>query len=205
VARREAVNQEQQQRQQEGQGLVSGYPSRATGLAVLAGPLAVWEGFTSLASHLPGSAGDTFVQMNTEAQRMQQSFDQMAAGMVGADQAQPAQAAALQGDAGRLEQTGTESKSSEVELRSAQAGAQGLQRSNAAAGNEAQQLQGAAEQRQQDLADAAAQEEEHATTLAEQMTTWAQNHRAARQQAIDATMERLRSQGMTNVRAGTDA
>ena len=39
VARREAVNQEQQQRQQESQGLVAGYPSRATGLLALSVPL----------------------------------------------------------------------------------------------------------------------------------------------------------------------
>ena len=59
VARRDAVNQEQQQRQQESAGLVAGYPSRAAGLAALTIPLAAWEGFTSLASHLPGEAGDT--------------------------------------------------------------------------------------------------------------------------------------------------
>ena len=39
VARREAANQAQQQRQTEAAGLVAGYPSRATGLAALEVPL----------------------------------------------------------------------------------------------------------------------------------------------------------------------
>ena len=56
VARRHAVNAEQQQRQEEVQGLVAGFPSRVTALAALTVPLAAWEGFTGLASHLPGEA-----------------------------------------------------------------------------------------------------------------------------------------------------
>ncbi|WP_460890944.1 hypothetical protein, partial [Ramlibacter alkalitolerans] len=200
VAAHEAANQAQQQRQQEAQGLVSGYPSRATGLAVLSGPLAAWEGFTSLASHLPGDAGDKMLEMNAEARRMQEAFGEMGAQMVGLDSAQPERAASLQGDATRLDATGSQAQTSEADLRSAHAGARGLQQSNEQARGEAERLEAGAQEQERSLADAAAQRQQEAQTLAEQMQAWAQEHRAARQRAIEQTMERLRGEGKQNVR-----
>lgn len=200
IAAHEAANQAQQQRQQQAQGLVSGYPSRATGLAVLEGPLAAWQGFTSLASHLPGDAGDRMLQMNAEANRMQEAFGQMDSQMQGTDAAQPARQAELQGDSARLDATGTQAGQSGEDLRTAQAGAQSLRQSNDSAQTEAEGLQSAADQQAQQLGDSAAQRQEQAQTLSEQLQAWAAAHRAARQHAIAATVQRLNAQGMHNVR-----
>src|SRR5262245_54469822 len=123
IARREAVNQEQQQRQQESQKLVAGYPSRATGLTALNVPLTVWEGFTSLASHLPGEAGDSMLRMNKEARKLQDAFTQMGAEMFGAESAGPARQGELQSDAGRLEATGQQAQSSGEDLQTSREGA----------------------------------------------------------------------------------
>src|SRR5271168_4013325 len=137
IARHEAVNQEQQRRQQESQGIVAGYPSRATGLAALTVPLQAWESFTDIASHLPGEAGDKMLQMNADARKMQEAFAQMGENMLGVDGAGPSNRGNLLMDNGRLEVTGRQSKASNQELLTTR-GAQGEFRSaNSAALKEA--------------------------------------------------------------------
>jgi hypothetical protein len=195
VARREAANQAQQQRQTEAGDLVAGYPSRATGLGALELPLTAWRGFTSLASHLPGSAGHRMAEMNREADTMQHALTEMGTQMLGSDAAQPAQAAALVGDAGVLSATVGQAQASGGDLQTSAQGAAALQSANAAAQAEARRREGAAEQREGQLADAAAEREQRADTLAEQLQQWAQQHGAQRQQAIAATTERLQAEG----------
>ena len=197
VARRQAVNQEQQQRQAESQGLVAGYPSRAAGVAALTVPLAAWEGFTSLASHLPGDAGAAMQQMNAEARQMQESFDTMAAEMLGVDEQGPEQQAELQGDQGRLEATGEQAVESDSQLQTASEGADGLQQANEAALAEARQREQAATGRAEECDAAVAEREQRADTLAEQLRAWAQTHAGARRQAIAATEARLAGEGRT--------
>jgi hypothetical protein len=197
VARRTQLNQEQQQRQTESQGLVAGYPSQATGLLVINAPLAAWEGFTSLASHLPGDAGDKFLEMNQEAQRMQQAFGQMGAEMLGIETQGPARQQELQGDQGRLEETAQQAQASGDGMQQASEGAAGLQEANDAALDEASELETQATDQAEELGASADERTEQADTLAEQLRIWAIAHRAARQQAIDATVARLESEGRT--------
>lgn len=202
VAAHDAANQTQQQRQQESQSLVAGYPSKATGLAVLSVPLAAWQGFTSLASHLPGDAGTKMLQMNEDANKMQSAFVDMGAQMLGIDGQQPARQSELHRDAGRLDATATQAQGSQTDLHTAQAGAQGVQQANNAAKSEAFILRDNATQRGQQLGDQANKKQEQAKTLSEQMKAWAVAHKAARQQAIEATKQRLLAQGKVNVRTG---
>jgi hypothetical protein len=195
VARHQATNQQQQQRQQESQGIVSGYPSKVTGITALTLPLAAWEGFTSLASHLPGAAGDKMLQMNQDARQMQDAFAQMGAQMVGIDQGGPAREGALEGDAGRLGATGQAAKASEQRLHTASEGAAGLQQANQAALTEANASRDASTSRADECSDAIDERQTKATTLAQQLQQWAQAHKAARDAAIAATEERLRGEG----------
>jgi hypothetical protein len=197
VARRQAVNQEQQQRQSESQGLVAGYPSRATGLAALTVPLAAWEGFTSLASHLPGDAGAAMQQMNAEAQQMQEAFGTMAAEMLGVEEQGPQREGELQDDQGRLEATGEQAVESDAQLQTSSEGADGLQQANEAALAEAQQREQAATGRAEECDTAVAEREQRAESLSEQLRTWAQAHAGARRQAIAATEARLAGEGRT--------
>ncbi len=197
VARRTALNQEQQQRQQESQGLVAGYPSRATGLMALSVPLDAWQGFTSLASHLPGEAGDSMLRMNREARQMQDAFTQMGAEMLGVETAGPAREAELQGDQGRLESTAEQAEVSDGHLNTASEGAAGLQDANEAALAEANQREEAATGRADECTEGIGEREARADSLAEQLRAWAAAHAAARQAAIAATEQRLVSEGRT--------
>jgi hypothetical protein len=196
VARREAVNQEQQQRQQESAGLVAGYPSRAAGLAALKAPLAAWEGFTSLASHLPGEAGDSMLRMNQEAGKMQEAFDQMGAQIGGVDGAGPANEQGLQDDQARLKETGELAQASDEQLHTASTGAAGLQQANEAALAEANDRRKTATERAQESGDAAAEREEKANSLAEQLRAWGRLHAQARRRAVAATEQRLQKEGL---------
>jgi hypothetical protein len=195
IARHEAVNQEQQQRQQESQGLTAGYPSKATGLAALSVPLAAWEGFTSLAAHLPGDAGAGMLRMNQEAQQMQDAFTQMGAEMLGVDSQGPARQGELEGDQATLEATGEMAQASNEQLQTASEGAAGLQQANEASLAEATDLSDAATDRGQQCEEGVAEREERADSLAAQLQAWASAHQAARQQAVKAAEARLVAEG----------
>ena len=201
VARHQAVNQEQQQREQESHGLTSGYPNRATGLTVLRAPLAAWEGFTSLASHLPGDAGDSMMRMNSEAQQMQQAFDQMEAQTSGVDSGGAARESALGSDQARLEAADQQAQSSDEQLHTASEGASALQQHNEATFSEASNASAAATERADQCTEAASEREQQATSLAQQLQTWAQTHQAARQQAVAETEARLEGEGRRVVRS----
>jgi hypothetical protein len=195
VARRAAVNQEQQQRQQESQGLVAGYPGEAAGLTVLTAPLAAWAGFTSLAAHLPGSAGESMLKMNDDANRLLLAFGQMAGLVDGAEGAGPANEQRLQDDKSRLQGTAKSAERSDERLQTAQAGAQGLQQANEAALAEASERKATADERAGQCGDAASVREARAASLAQQLRVWAARHAQARQQAIAATSQRLQREG----------
>jgi hypothetical protein len=197
VAQRNEANKEQQKRQKESQGLVAGYPSRATGLAALTGPLAAWEGFTDIASALPGAAGQKMLQMNREARKMQDAFAQMGAQMLGVNAAEPTRQAALQSDQSRLQATAKQAQGTKQDLDTANKGAEGLREANDAARTDALAAHGAATAQAKQLGNTATQRDQRAASLAEQLRAWAVLHQAARQQAIKATESRLEGQGKT--------
>jgi hypothetical protein len=195
IARRDAMNLQQQQRQQKSASLTGSYAEKATGLGILETPLAAWEGFTSLASHLPGSAGDKMAELNTDARNMQDAFGKMDGHMGHADGEQPARAAELDNDSQRIASTGAQAQASHEQLQTAADGAAGLQSANEATLGAAQQRQQAADQRRDELDAAAADRQASADSLAEQMRAWAQTHRDERAQAVAATVAQLQDKG----------
>ena len=195
IARRDAMNLQQQQRQQKSASLTGSYAEKATGLGILETPLAAWEGFTSLASHLPGSAGDKMAELNTDARNMQDAFGKMDGHMGHADGEQPARAAELDNDSRRIASTGAQAQASHEQLQTAADGAAGLQSANEATLGAAQQRQQAADQRRDELDAAAADRQATADSLAEQMRAWAQTHRDERAQAVAATVAQLQDKG----------
>jgi hypothetical protein len=199
VARREQANQEQQQRQQESQSLVAGYPSRATGLSTLKLPLRAFQGLTHLASYLPGRAGRAMDEMNQDATRMLEAFDQMDASMAEQNEAQPARQQELQGDAQRLGQTDEQAGASLEEMTTGNAGAIGLQEANDQTLQSAQGARDEAAQQGGQMDQEIAEREASAQTLAEQLQAWAVQHQAARQQAIEETRQRAVDQGLVVV------
>jgi hypothetical protein len=195
VARREQANQAQQQRQQEAGSLISGYPSRAAGLTVLTVPLAGFERFTHYASDLPGDVGGAMERMNADAQRMQDAFAQMATAMATQDEAQPARQQELQGDQSRIQAADAQATTAEQDLQRANEGAQGLQEANETRIAEATAAREEAVQQGAELEAAQTTKEEQAQTLAEQLQSWAQEHKAARQTAIEQTVQNVEAQG----------
>ena len=195
VARRAQANQEQQQRQQQGAGLVSGYPSRAAGLTAITLPLAVFEGFTRFASILPGDAGDAMARMNADARRLQDAFAQMAATMLTQEETQPARQAELQGDQQRLQTTDAQAADSSTQLVEASQGAKELQRANQEKLSDATQAKQEAAQQKAELGDAATQKQEQAQTLSTQLEAWAPAHKGARDTAVQETEQRLQQEG----------
>ena len=204
VARHDAANQAQQQRQQEAAAKTGGYGNQAAGMGVIEAPLAAWEGFTSLASHLPGSAGDKMAAMNAEAKKMQDAFGQMGAHMLGADGEQPARAASLADDSARIAATDAQAQASHQDLQSSADGAAGLQSANNATLAAAQQRQQLADKRSEELQSAADDRQAQADSLAAQMQAWAQAHRDERTQAVAATVARLQAQGKIVTQSPTE-
>jgi DNA repair exonuclease SbcCD ATPase subunit len=195
VARRAQVNQEQQQRQQETGTLVSGYPSRAAGLTALTIPLEVFAGFTSLASHLPGDAGQSMAEMNQDANEIRSAFAQMSAAMVSQEEAQPGRQAKLSGDQSRIETADTEAGASAQSVNQSKQDAINLQQDNEAQLSQVRQARTEASQQGQTLDEAASTKQAQADSLAEQLQTWAQQHREARRQAVEATAQQLEAEG----------
>lgn len=184
VARTQAANDEQKARQSESEGLVSGYAQQSAGLAVIKGPLAAFRGFTWIASKIPGGAGRAMGRMNEDANRMNDAFGQMDSTM--ADQRANAGAKAEQlgvADEVLASTKGTAATNRE-QLDTAAQGAQGLQQANDTkvqdaaaaeeeAGTQASQLSAKAEEKKAEKA-----------SLKNQLVSWAQGHKAARDAAI---------------------
>jgi hypothetical protein len=195
VERRAAVNQEQQGRQQEAQGLVAGYPGRATGMAALTIPLTIFAGFTRFGSILPGDIGASMARMNADSTRMLAAFGQMGATMAGQAAGGPARQTALRGDQTRLSQSGQQSVQTQAKLTQAKADAQALQAENLEKTAESGEARSEAAEQKEQLGTAAAARQEQAQDLARQMPAWAQAHRAARTAAIEETRRRLEAEG----------
>jgi hypothetical protein len=195
VARREQANLEQQQRQQEAQGLIAGYPSRAAGLAALSVPLAGFERFTRYASVLPGDVGRAMIRMNNDATKLQQAFAQMAATMVSQNEAQSARRQELQGDQEHLQQINEQAQTSEQDLQLANEGVEGLQQENERRLGQATEARVEAADQKAELDEAVSVRQQQTRDLAEQLRVWANEHKAAREAAIQVTRQRLQAQG----------
>jgi hypothetical protein len=195
IARREATNREQQQRQAEASGLVAGYPSRAAGLTALTLPLRAFRGMMSLGRYLPASAEAPMTRMGADATRFLDALAQVDATMNEQNAAQPARQVELQGNAARLQQTTTQAAGSQADLQQSQDGAQSLQETNAARLAQAAAARDVAAGQCDQIGGEIADREQQAQSLAEQLQVWTVVHKAARDAAVAATQERLRALG----------
>lgn len=184
VARRQSANAEQQARQQEAQGMLEGYPERAAGLAVIKGPLAAFQGFTWIASKLPGSAGRAMQSMNNDANQMSEAFAQMDSTMATEAAKGPDAQAQLQGDAQVLTATQEQAATSGTNLDTAQQGAQGLQQANQTAISDTATAEEEARSQKEQLDSAAETKRAEHQSLTAELTGWAQRHREARMVAL---------------------
>lgn len=186
VARRQTSNQAQQQRQQEASQLISDYANRKAGVAAITVPLTAFQGFTHIASALPGSAGAAMQSMNQDANRLSDAFSSMDERMAEQGAAQPERTQALTQDAASLDQTAGQAQSSSEELSTARDGAQGLAQANQQSREDAAAARAEAQTEGANLEGAAQTEQQRYQTLSAQLSAWAVSHREARQTAIAA-------------------
>jgi hypothetical protein len=180
VAARTAANQEQQGRQQQAQGLIAGYASRASGLGVIKVPLKAFQGFTWIAGKLPGGAGAAMRRMNDDANKMNAAFGQMDLAMSQQEQTQPQQAERLRNDSTRLGAAGTQANTAHDQLGTSVQGGQSLQQANQGSLEQASAAQQQAQGEGAALDNAAQTQQAKKKSLVEQMFGWATAHRQAR-------------------------
>jgi hypothetical protein len=195
VAQRDTANKQQQAKQQEGQTTVGGYADKAAGLAMLQGPLTAFRGFTSLASHLPGDAGAAMSKMNSDGQKVQDAFDQMGVKMAEQATGLPLRQQQLQADNQSIQASGQQGSAAAADIQKAHEGAQAFRQANQTKLQQAQAGKEQASQAETRLDNRVQTEQQQETTLAEQLQSWATQHKAARVKAVEETKERLQAQG----------
>jgi hypothetical protein len=205
VARRQQANADEKAKQGEVKGQLEQYADRKAALIALKNPLDLWRRATGAvmgAKWLPVSVANKFTKMNADAVRfngqltkLDASMNQQIAAQLGATQKVTA--------AGQtVAAVGQQNAQSSAQLGQADKSLQTAQQANAAKGTQAATAQAGAEARSAQLAGAAAQRQAQHDALAAQLTAWAEQHKAARQRAIDETKARLEAQGkrVTGVR-----
>jgi hypothetical protein len=172
--------------------------SQIAGTATLEVLLAGWAGFTAIAEDwLPGSASKAFGDMNRDATTFMGQLAEVK-GVLGTERAAaPAQGAANTANRTQLDATNRDAAKTGGELARARAAAEqneARQREEKAAAGKrtAEAARDAAEAE----AKAAEGQQEH-DALLEEMLAWAERHRAARQAAVQATVDRALAEGKT--------
>lgn len=194
VARHEQANLEQQQRQQESESLIAGYPSRIAGITALTIPLGIFEGFTGWASKLPGDVGAAMLEVNKDAQDFMAALGLMDSEMTQQGEAQPAQLAALESDQARIEETEKQGEVTKENFEMANLGAEGLHQANVKEIEEAAALKDEAANEQSKIDGAVDEKEAEAQSLAAQLQAWAEDHQADREAAIEEAIMQLQEQ-----------
>jgi hypothetical protein len=101
----------------------------------------------------------------------------------------------LQSDNARIQASGQEGQAAQADLQQSQAGAEAFASANQAKVQEATAGKAQAAGEKTRLDSLAQQKEQKGTTLAEQLQAWATDHKAARQQAIEETKQKLQAEG----------
>lgn len=199
VTRRQQLNQEQQQRQSESAGLISGYPSRIAGASALMIPLGLFKDMSGLLVGIRDPIGSSARSINRDTTNLQNAFLQMDTSMSEQDEAGPAKEQALASDAETLTGAGEEATESQQQLEQAGEGAQNLQQENEEKITEAGNARAEAQQQGSQLDNALDTKQGQAQSLSTQLQVWAQEHKDARSQAIEQTVQQLEADGFTGV------
>ena len=197
VASTAEANAGQQERQAEVNEAVSHYADHQGDIDSLRTPVRAFQGMMDLASYLPGDAGDAMADMNRDATNMLASFDEMDAAMAGQETSGGECVAQLESDAGEIEGADTMAGETNAALASATADAAELESRNDAALSLAEGRRDAAVDATTQIDTNIEEQEAEAASLSQQLQSWAQEHRAARLAAVDATAARVDGLSLT--------
>lgn len=191
------ANSAQQQRQEEANTCVEGYDDQQGAIDGLRTPLRAFQGMMDLASYLPGDAGEAMQSMNQDAGQMLSAFDEMDASMAEQATGGEANQEQLQGEASQIEQTSTEASATGETLASASADATALCERNDEALAQATESRDAASDAGTQIDTQIQDQETQAATMAQQLQSWAVQHRDARHQAVNTLAARVAAENMT--------
>ena len=191
------ANAGQQERQTEVNEAVSHYADHQSDIDSLRTPVRAFQGMMDLASYLPDDAGDAMADMNRDATNMLASFDEMDAAMADQGTSGGECVAQLESDAGEIEGANTMAGETNATLASATTDAAELESRNDAALSQATDRRDAATDATSQIDANIEEQEAEAASLSQQLQSWAQEHRAARLAAVDATAGRVGGLSLT--------
>ena len=191
------ANSGQQERQAEVNTAVSNYAEHQGAIDSLRTPLRGFQGMMDLASYLPGDAGDAMADMNRDAANMLASFDEMDAAMANQETSGGECQSQLESDAGEIEGAHAQAGETHATLSTATGDATELDSRNEAALALATGRRESASAATSDIDANIEEQEAEAASLSQQLQTWAQEHRAARVAAVDATAARVSGMSLT--------
>ncbi len=197
------ANAGQQERQTEVAENVSHYSEHESAIDGLRTPARAFQGMMDLASYLPGDAGEAMAGMNRDATQMLSAFDEMDASMAAQETAGETCTTKLEDDATQLEATSTEGEATHEQLTTAQTDATTIEEQNTCAVEEATENRSAAEMAGGEIDSKIDEQESKAESLAQQLQSWAEAHRAARMTALSDTQKKVKDNDLAETAVHT--
>jgi hypothetical protein len=185
---------------EQGGAKVHGAAAQLAGVTTLEALLAGWSGFTGLvlrfSAVLPDRAVSAFDKMNADSTDFMARLAHVKAGVAEQEAQQPERGARIAQTGGRLTAVGQRAQETREQFSRAQQRSADLATTN-------QDHVAYAESERASAAQCVSQADEQIVsvdtgrqTLAQQMTAWATEHRAAREQAVEEAIRRMEQRGL---------
>ncbi len=200
VARREEANAKSQGDEAKVKKHLDDYGDEASKLSKIKSLLSGFEEFSSLGYSLPdwwplGKVKFYIVHMNNDARRFLSQMNRTDKAIGDQEDAQPKRQESLQEDAGTIASTKSKADDSGESLDFTKEDAEDFDKDNTAHLDEAVKLKTETGQAKTLLDAHARQKKAQAQTMAVDLQAWAQNHKKARTDAIEATKQKYLKQG----------
>jgi hypothetical protein len=193
-----AANKEQQDKQGQAKSQLEQYSDRKAGIEAVKGPLTGWQAATGAvmgASWLPEDVAAKLQKMNSDAANLNAQLTKADAKLVQQIAAQPQLAGQLAADQGAIQTARQQGAQADAAIDQGRQQLAATAASNDQTGAKAAQEATAAEGRSAALQAAAEQRRQEHDTLAAQLLKWAEEHKAARLEALQETQSKMESSG----------
>jgi hypothetical protein len=205
TARRQAAQQQREQKEGDVSGGIADYTQRKSGLSAIIYPLEGFKAFSGLASSLPDGIPfystalvgpkRKFAQLNKDSTDFLNALAGIDAKMTNEAATQPARTKEVADNKQKLQGVQTGAASSKATLTQAKTDGTALANKNQQRIADSQRLSGQASATGSQLDGEKAKTEADMTTLAGRWQSWAQSHAQARATAIAATRKAMEAQG----------
>lgn len=199
VQRRAQANAKKKEKEKEVGGKVSEYSTKAGKFASVTAPMKAFAGFAGLASSLPDSpdilvgAKRGLLKLNRDINKFLGAVDSMNQKMAAQKSEQATREQGVDADAKTIKATDEQAKTSDEKLECAMDDTTKLDEENKSKGDEAKQTKQESQQTASTLDRQAKEKTEKAQSLASALQSWAQRHKGARKDALDATVAKYKA------------